>query len=130
MGSLNDGLSATGSQNNPPRPPVATSYQIGDPAFAKHITSNGASLVQNPTYFQYPLNGAAQYVFYKVVEFNPQGAASQIVDNIINGPQKWMEIGLQPTHGSVIDATYKSTTKASSAIMIEGVTGRAEIIRL
>ena len=94
------------------------------------MPSNGTALVQNPTTFNYPLSGTARYTFSKIVEYNPQGMASQIVDNIINGPQKWMEIGLQPTHGNAIDAPYRTAMKASAAIMIEGITGRPEIIRL
>ncbi len=130
LGSLNDGL-ANSSNNNPPRPPVAADYQVGDPAFAKHMSSSGGAPVSNPTTFKYPLSGnTAQYTFLKIVEFNPQGSASKIVDNIINGPQKWIEIGLQPTHGNAVDPLYKGTMKANAAVMIEGITGRVGIIRL
>lgn len=129
MGTLNDGLAPGSSQNVPPRPAVATGYQIGDPAFATHMPANGGAPVQNPTTFTYPLSGTKKYTFLRIVEFSPQGMASQIVDNIINGPQKWMEIGLQPTNGNAVAPPFKGTKKASAAIMIEGITGRVEVIR-
>ena len=72
----------------------------------------------------------AQYTFVNIIEFNPQGEPSKIVDGVINGPQGWIEIGLQPAHGNVIDPKFAGTIKAADALLLEGITGRAEIFRL
>jgi len=127
MATLNDGLS-TGSANEPPRPPVPTRYQVGDPAFAQVTTSSGGR-VANPATFSHPLSGTVKYTFQKAIEFSPRGSASQIVDNVVNGPQKWIEIGIQPTNGNRVKEPYNGTSKAFAAIMVEGLTGRAEVLR-
>ncbi len=89
--------SGTSTENNPSRPSVPAAYQVGDTAgqtpdnsggsFAQHIGSTGP----NPTTFSYPLavagvTSAAQYTFSKIIEFNPQGEASKIVENVFSGP--------------------------------------------
>jgi prepilin-type N-terminal cleavage/methylation domain-containing protein len=127
MATLNDGQ-LSGSVNEPTRPPVAAKYQVGDPAFAR-VTASSGGTVPNPATFTYPLSGTVQYTFQKAIEFSPQGTANQIVDNVVNGPQKWIEIGLQPTHGNRVSAGYNGTSKAFAAIMIEGLTGRVEVIQ-
>jgi len=129
MASLNDNV-ATSSKNNPPRPPVPTAYQVGDPGFTMH----GANIV-NPTTFTFPVTTGthashAQYTFVNIVEFNPQGEPSKIVDGVVNGPQSWLELAFQPTHGNVVDPKYAGTIKAAGALMIEGITGRVLIYKL
>lgn len=137
MGTLNDGLT-TGSGNSPSRPPVSAGYQVGDAGFAKHTTSASASgvSVTNPTTFTYPLTvlGSTQipqYTFAKIIEFNPQGEASKMLENTFTGlgPQSAIELGLQPTHGSVVDARYAGTIRAAAAIQIEGITGQGKMYR-
>ena len=137
VGTLNDGL-ATGSGNSPSRPPVSDEYQVGDAGFAKHTTSASTSgfSVTNPTTFTYPLTvpGSTQipqYTFVKIIEFNPQGEASKMLENTFTGlgPQSAIELGLQPTHGSVVDARYAGTIRAAAAIQIEGITGQVKMYR-
>jgi type II secretory pathway pseudopilin PulG len=128
LASLND-ESSDGSGNRPPRPPVKRAYQVGDATFDTYnITATQA--VTSPTTFSYPAAGTVQYTFAKIVEFNPLGEATKIVDGLVMGPQEWMEIATQPTHGSAIDGRYSGTNKAAVAIQVEGLTGRVRIFRL
>jgi prepilin-type N-terminal cleavage/methylation domain-containing protein len=128
LASLNDELS-DGSGNRPPRPPVKRAYQMGDATFGTfNITATQA--VTSPTTFSYPATGPVQYTFSKIVEFNPLGEATKIVDGLVMGPQEWMEIATQPTHGSTIDGRYAGTNKAAVAIQVEGLTSRIRIFRL
>jgi len=127
MAVANTGVAST---NTPYRPPVQTAYQIGSTGFQSVVTSSGTET--NPVTFTYPLTAGsaqAQYTFTSIIEFNPQGEASKIVDGVTNGPQNWMEIAIQPTHGNTIDPKYAGTTEADGAILIEGITGRVEIFR-
>ncbi|MGB8352335.1 MAG: prepilin-type N-terminal cleavage/methylation domain-containing protein [Chthoniobacteraceae bacterium] len=122
------------SGNTPPRPAVPNAYQVGDPSFATHNTFAQQS-VSNPTTFTFPLTTAAnaaqaQYTFTNIIEFNPQGEPSKIVDGVSNGPQSWLEAAIQPTHGNVIDPKYAGTLKVPGAVLIEGISGRVEIFRL
>jgi len=132
-GTLNDGLSSN-SLNNPKRPPVQPAYQVGDTTFGGHV--NAPSL--NPTSFTYPLAIAGstqtpQYTFTKIIEFNPQGEASKIVENVFTGPgpQDRMEIAFQPTHGSSLDARYTgiNSTKAGAVVQVEGITGQVQMFK-
>jgi prepilin-type N-terminal cleavage/methylation domain-containing protein len=138
MVAANNG-SSTG--NNPARPGVLTAYQVGDAvgtpnnsggSFAQHVGCTGA----NPTTFAYPLavagaTSTAQYTFTKIIEFNPQGEASKIVENVFSGPgpQSEIEIALQTTHGSAVDPLYanSSPTMAGAAIQVEGLTGQSRM---
>ena len=130
IAAANTGVAGT---NTPNRPPVQTAYQVGATGpggFQYVVTSSGA--VQNPVTSTYPLtagNGQAQYTFTSIIEFNPQGEASKIVDGVTNGPQNWMEIAIQPTHGNTVDPKYAGKNIADGAVLIEGITGRAEIFR-
>lgn len=133
LGSLNDGL-ATGSANIPARPPVQAAYQVGDPGFAKHVQPYGGKSVANPTVFAYPLavggiTQTPQYTFVKIIEFNSQGEASKIVENVFGGPgpQDRMEIAIQPAHGGVVDGHYSNSAKAATAIQVEGMTGQVQV---
>jgi prepilin-type N-terminal cleavage/methylation domain-containing protein len=139
----------TASNNLPARPGVAVEYQMGEPAgqapdnktglFAKHTTPSGGGSVTNPTFFTYPLAKVGttqtyQYTFVKIIEFNPQGEASKIVENTYSGTgaQNLLEIALQPTHGSALDSRYSGTnkSKAAVAIQVDGLTGRVGVFRL
>ena len=126
IGSLN-----TGGTNTPPRPAVPAAYQVGDATFGTHDTYSAGS-VTNPTTFSFPLStsGVPQYTFTKIIEFNPQGEPGKVVDSVVNGPQSWLEVAIQPTHGNVVDPKYAGTTKAAVALLMEGVTGRVEMFRL
>jgi len=72
--------------------------------------------------FQYPLAGTAQYNFVKTIQFNPRGENK--VDSTY-GLKPVVEIGLQPTHGNVVDANNKNVV----AIQITGVGGNVTIYR-
>lgn len=130
---LNDTLS-TGSKNNPKRPPVPAAYQVGDAQFATHV----GSALENPTSFTYPLttvggNQTPQYTFTKIIEFNPQGEASKIAENVFTGPgpQERMEIALRPAHGSAVDARYSGNANlnAAAVLQVEGITGQVQIFQ-
>lgn len=139
----NSHLVANNGSAQPVRPIVPLAYQVGDiagqapknatGAFALHVGSPSG----NPTTFTYPLvPGAspAQYSFAKIIEFNSQGEASKIDENVISGPgpQGAMEIALQPTHGSAISPAYSGANqnKAAIAIQVQGLTGQVRVYRL
>ena len=129
------------SPNQPDRPAVDADYQVGDPQtqsptdpgpFAVHYANFPPRLVSNPTVFYYPLGSAqtsAQYAFAKTIEFNPQGEASKIVDNISAGVPAWMEIAVVPTRGSLVDPRYRGSTNAAAMIQVGGLNGRVRIFR-
>lgn len=61
------------------------------------------------------------YTFSKILEFNSVGEV-----RILNEaqPSRWIEIGLLPTHGLVVD-----TQGNSAALQIGGLTGQARVFR-
>ena len=92
------------------RPSVpANTYQVGNSAFA------------NGTTFPYPLSGTPTYTFTNIIQFNPQGDATRIVDV----PTQWMEIGLRPSHGSSTDTASKNVV----AVQISGIGGKVTVYR-
>lgn len=110
----------------PSRPAVAADYRVGDDLFKKHpSTTGGNAPVYNPTTFCYPLTASpptyAEYVFDKIIEYNPRGEAIKILD--LTTP--WLELFLQPTHGNVIDGAAANVV----AIQIAGATGQKEVYR-
>ncbi len=129
--------------NIPARPAVASTYQMGEPVGVSPNNSSGAFALHvgdstgNPTTFTFPLtspgSGAPQYTFTKIIEFNAQGEASKIAENVFTGPgpQDAMEIALDPTHGSVIDSPYSGANqnKAAIAVQIEGLAGQISVYR-
>ncbi|CAN5689163.1 hypothetical protein BH09VER1_BH09VER1_03910 [soil metagenome] len=135
LAALNDG-SANGG-GFPARPGVQAAYQVGDSIGQPPNNSSGsfaqhAGAGANPTTFKYPLGAASpQYTFSKIIEFNPQGEASKIVENVFTGPgpQDAMEIAIVPTHGSTLDPRYPQG-KAAAALQIEGITGQVRLYRL
>ncbi len=135
--------SGTAASNTPIRPAVAAAYQLGE---APGLPPNNATgpfalhsgcTASNPTAFTYPLktatSGTPQYTFSKIIEFNPQGEASKIVENVFSGPgpQDELEIALQPTHGSAIDPHYTGAFQsvAAAAIQLEGLSGQVRTFR-
>lgn len=95
------------------RPAVSgTNAQIGD-------ISPGAIAAQYQIH--YPAGGGlSQYTFTKVIQFNPRGEVS--VNN--NPLTPVVEVGLQPTHGAVLD-----NGKNVAAVQITGVGGNVTIYR-
>jgi prepilin-type N-terminal cleavage/methylation domain-containing protein len=134
-------LVANNAGHMPVRPSVPVSYQVGDPAGQPPNNTSGPFAVHagaesgNPTTFTYPLRASgappAQYTFAKIMEFNPQGEASKIDENVLSGPgpQSAMEIAIQPTHGGAVSLTF-SGAKAAVAIQVQGLTGQVRIYRL
>ncbi len=88
------------------RPTVpAVTYQVASGSFA------------NTYSFGYPVSAtsAPTYTFTNIIQFNPQGDATRIADT----PTQFMEIGLQPAHGS----TAVTTSKDVAAVQIAGIGG-------
>lgn len=75
--------------------------------------------------FQYPVKipAKAQYSFSKIIEFNPRGEAW--VNNQTYSLQPAMEIGLQSTHETIVDANNRNVV----AIQMSGVAGNVTIFR-
>ena len=96
------------------------SYHVGHDAFAKRIQFDQTE-INNRTTFQYPITGTAEYTFTKVIEFDPRGVSSKIVDS----PVRVIEIGLRPTRGPSID----TNTVNVAAIQIAGISGQAQVLR-
>jgi hypothetical protein len=98
------------------RPAVGgTTAQIGD-------TSPGDS--QAP--FQYPVGDpvpSARYTFRKALQFSPSGEVR--VNDASQPLQTIVEIGLQPTHGAVVDTNNTNV----AAVQITGITGNVKIYR-
>lgn len=121
-----ENIHLAGSLGKPPaegpmaRPEVGTSYRLG------HVAC------QSVTPFAWPLDSqldAGQYYFEKVIQFDPQGTAriqyATNQDNIV----RWMEIGLQQTHGSLVPPVPTVGTGAVAAILIDGMTGSVRVYR-
>jgi len=98
------------------RPAVTTSYTLGDPTCVS----------QTP--FAWPLgsslNNGYQYLFNKVIQFDPQGVARITYTNNSDTITQWMEIDLQQTHGTVV-----FTGSNVGAVQIDAMTGATRIYR-
>ena len=99
---------------------VPAAYQIGDttPVSGQNFAKRSATT--NQTTFPYPLGVAAPtYTFVKIIQFNPLGDASKIVDS----PTQLLEIGLRLAHGDTVDTVAKNCV----AIQVSGIGGLARI---
>lgn len=110
-------LDLNGTNNTPPatggmaRPTVDPACRVG----------NAQCVSLTP--FAYPLNGTPQYIFSVVIEFGPQGSAKIVWKNGAS-ISKLIEIGVQPTHQSVIPPPPPNQAVGShGAIQIDGLTG-------
>jgi type II secretory pathway pseudopilin PulG len=115
-------LGAPPASGSMARPAVGTTYVLGNSA-CKSVTPFAWPLGK-------PLNvSQCQYYFEKVIQLDPQGVAriqySTNQDNIV----RWMEIGLQQTHGSPVPPPPSPNTGALAAIMVDGMTGSVRIYR-
>jgi prepilin-type N-terminal cleavage/methylation domain-containing protein len=109
-----DGL-GTGSTFNT-RPAVTfngTQYRIG----ASPLPPNTGTVFRYPTGSPYP--------FWKAVQFSPRGEARIINSATSYGLQTAAEIGLQPTHGTAVDANNPNVV----AIQFAGISGDVRIYR-
>lgn len=98
-----------------PSPGATANASIGN------TTPAAASL----TTFTYPLTGTAQYTFTKALQFSPQGEA-----RIDNSSSTYplvpvIELGLQSTHGSVVDPVSVNLV----SIQVTGVGGDVAVYR-
>ncbi len=103
--------------NVPNRDTVPVSgYQVGSDSFKRRPPSD----IVNQTTFTYPVAATAPtYTFTKIIQFNPIGDATKIVDT----PTQIMEIGLRPARGNVADAN----TKSLAALQIAGIGGAVRL---
>lgn len=81
------------------------------------------------TTLQWPLSGTAQYSFGSapgsVIQFNPQGEACIYTGKYTDSYLQWIEIDLQPTHGSQVPGTKTN----AAAILIDGASGAVTTYR-
>jgi type II secretory pathway pseudopilin PulG len=99
------------------RPAVAsTASQIGD--------TDGPNIAPpNPSLqFAYPLGGS-QYTFAQIIQFNPRGEG--VIDDSNYTMSPVSEIGIQPTHGTTIDANSTNFV----AIQFTGFGGNVKVYR-
>ncbi len=76
--------------------------------------------------FRYPVGNpapTAQYTFTTALQFSPRGEVR--LNEASNPLQTIVEIGLQPTHGTVVDARNQNV----AAVQITGIAGEATIFR-
>ena len=96
-------------------------YTYASPAFdyQNRISSDDTHSPENHTKFPFTAQG---YTFYKTVRFNPRGEASI---NATYELRPAAEIGLKPTHGSVLDVNSRNVI----AIQFSGAGGNFKIYR-
>jgi len=104
------------------RPAVAsTDSQIGDTTTGPNPAPPNPSLK-----FHYPLftsDAQAQYKFVQIIQFSPRGEG--VIDNSNYTMAPVSEIGVQPTHGTTIDANSTNFV----AIQFTGIGGNVKIYR-
>ena len=109
-------------ENFDTRPAVSsTAAQIGNDA-----TDPSTPIAPpNPALtFHYPVGSSpGQYTFTKIVQFNPRGEG--VIDNRNYTMSPVSEIGLQPTHGTTVDANSTNFV----AIQVTGFGGNVKIYR-
>jgi hypothetical protein len=113
---------------NPPGATFDTRPAIGgNPNNARigNISTSGSTSPAAPsvTTFPYPLVGALQYTFTFAIQFSPRGEAR--LDNITYPVQPNIELGLQDTHGSALDANSQNLV----AIQVAGIGSNVTVYR-
>lgn len=111
------------SNNFDTRPPVGTNLARFGNVNALPVGSSAPS-TNTKFPFSYPLNGPppSQYVFLKTLQINPRG------ESIVNSTyaiRRHVEVGLQPTHGTIIDSTSRNLV----AIQVTGVGSDVKLYR-
>jgi Tfp pilus assembly protein FimT len=83
--------------------------------------------------FEWPLGArlnSGQCLLTKVIEFDPQGAARVINTTYQDAIPEYIEIGLQPCHGSIATpVSSNQNTGQIAAIQIDGMSGAIHIYR-
>ncbi len=113
-------LTPTDVPNRTDVPDSSSGYQVGLDSFGEHVTPPATTATPNKVTFNYPLQGTS-YTFVKIIQFNPFGDATKIVDT----PAQIMEIGLRPTHVNAVD----NGTTNCVAIQVAGIGGQVRIYR-
>jgi hypothetical protein len=107
-------------------PVTVGSAVIQSPGATANLSIGSATPAEpSATSFTYPLTANAQYTFTKALQFSPQGEAR--VDNSSGSYPlvPVVELGLQSTHGSTVDATSVNLV----SIQVTGVSGDVFIYR-
>jgi prepilin-type N-terminal cleavage/methylation domain-containing protein len=111
---------------------AAKTYSLGNNA-------TQAASVTSSEYFTWPLSGAAQYTFNRLIQYSPDGAACLVAPSTYvhaTYTPTWLEIDLEEMHGYALATvpTYTSLNKASAghqvvAIQIDGITGSTQLFQ-
>jgi type II secretory pathway pseudopilin PulG len=88
-------------------------------AYQSRINSDDTHAPDNQTLYPFVAQG---YTFYKTIRYNPRGEASINSTYTLRNPA---EIGLRPTHGTVVDSNNPNVI----AIQFTGVGGNLKIYR-
>lgn len=102
------------------RPAIATTAVAADVLGEQTCTS--------VTPFNWPLGStgtSVQYAFSKVINFDPQGVARIQTGNSSDTIEPYLEIGLQPAHGTAVS----TVTTNCAVIQVDGITGAAKTYR-
>jgi prepilin-type N-terminal cleavage/methylation domain-containing protein len=128
----NSGSTPPAPPNGMARPTVAATYDIPNllcGAYNEFGWPKGTMLTGNPA-AQYYFGFSALHPKSFVVEFDPQGSARIININTLAAIPPYIEIGLQPAHGSFAPAPPASQTSGQiAAIQISGISGAIHIYR-
>jgi prepilin-type N-terminal cleavage/methylation domain-containing protein len=100
------------------RPSAGAAAQIGNLSSASPATFPSVT-------FQFPVgsSASAQYTFSTAIQFNPRGEVQ--MNNSSNPISSVVEIGMQSTHGAVVDAAGLNV----AAVQITGIAGNVNIYR-
>ena len=118
---------------SPPLP--ASGNMLRNPVLSYYDIPNIATCVSAAP-FAWPVGTAlsgtppAQYKFYQVIEFSPQGSARIILgspSNNLDAIPYCIEIGLQPSHGTSINPPASGATGKIAANQIDGMSGATRI---
>ena len=128
---LQNGSSSPPQSGSMARPAVATYYNLSNTA---GTSSTGFAWPLGTKLFN--ANPQPQYTFAKVIEFDPEGCARII--NTANPPSypdavpQYLEIGLQPAHGTVAagpPSSQSANPGQIAAIQIMGISGAIHTYR-
>jgi type II secretory pathway pseudopilin PulG len=115
-------------------PPSSGAGTMARPSVSQYYDLPNASCTSS-TWFGWPL-GKSQYTFSKVIEFDPQGCARIISASnpasYPDGVPQFIEIGLQPAHGTIAAGPPSSQSTGAgqiAAIQITGVSGANQTYR-
>jgi len=113
----------------PPMPTAGNMYRPLVSGTCYDVANAGCT---SATPFAWPLGAQlnrsqAQFTFYKVIEFSPQGAARVILSNNLDAIPYCIEIGLQPTNGTAAATPASGSGGQIAAIQIDGMSGATRI---